>query len=79
MKQQLNVALTPDGIVLGNCRHCVTKKQRPPLGTPKDYVDLGEEELLELAAQMRQKLAELGVQMDEITFVPKKDLPRVQS
>jgi hypothetical protein len=80
MKHQLNVALQADGSVkIGNCKHCVTKRQRPPVGTPKDYVDWDEEQLVDVASQLREQLAAFGIQVDGMTFVPKTDLPRAQS
>ncbi len=79
---QLHVSVQPDGnIRLGNCLHCVTTRERPPISKralyhPAGAIDLDQDELLAENARFVEALAKLGIQVSEICFVPKDSMPR---
>lgn len=79
---QLHVAIGPDGSVkLGNCLHCVTTRQRPPVSQrakyhPEGAVDLDETALLATNERIAAELAKLGIQVSDVNFVPKDSMPR---
>lgn len=80
---KMSAAVLPDGSIrIGNCTHCVTRRQRPPLnptsGQPHPGDLLQEDDLLELNAELRERLKKLGVITSSVVFVPKDTMPRAQ-
>jgi hypothetical protein len=65
---------------LGNCKHCVTRRQRPPLsptsGQPHPG-DLEKDDLIALNDRLNTIVEQrFGIKPSEVTFVEKTTMPR---
>ncbi|HZT34654.1 MAG TPA: hypothetical protein VFA15_01950 [Nitrososphaera sp.] len=81
---QMAVAVLPDGTVrMGNCPHCVQRRQRPPLnptsGQPHPGDLLQRDDLLDLNAELSERLKKFGVLTSSAVFVDKTEMPRAEA
>jgi hypothetical protein len=79
IKTGFYAGITPEGeLRIGNDPTCVLFKQRPPLPSGLSHaLDLGEDDLLTISDIAREELAKLGIEVSNITFIPKDSMTRL--
>lgn len=81
---KMTIGVSPKGqIRIGNDSHCVVRRMRPPLGPDSGKLHPGDllekDDLMDLAAQLNERLAARGITTSQITFVEKTSMPRAQA